>query len=247
MNKHLRDLIEVANFDKQIDDLGPKIDEVRKELDEKIRQKNQILKNIENLNQEHNSINLEIAHHDRNIQEISLKLDTIAKKQKDIKTEKELRALDIEEDIAKENMTHSNNEIQRLEAVKNTKEEEKAKLESQIQSLQAEIDVLENQTQSKVQEIKAIQQNLFNQKEALVAQMDNKITSFYAKIRRWALNTSVVPVFKQACGGCFIRLNDTIYAEILRGNDIINCPHCGRILYAPTDKPKVPSKTKAEA
>lgn len=247
MNKHLRDLIEVANFDKQIDDLGPKIDEVRKELDEKIRQKNQILKNIENLNQEHHSINLEIAHHDRNIQEISLKLDTIAKKQKDIKTEKELRALDIEEDIAKENMTHSNNEIQRLEAVKNAKEDEKAKLESQIQSLQAEIDVLENQTQSKVQEIKAIQQNLFNQKEVLVAQMDNKITSFYAKIRRWALNTSVVPVFKQACGGCFIRLNDTIYAEILRGNDIINCPHCGRILYAPTDKPKVSSKTKAEA
>ncbi|TLD80261.1 hypothetical protein LS68_008600 [Helicobacter sp. MIT 05-5293] len=247
MNKHLRDLIEVANFDKQIDDLGPKIDEVRKELDEKIRQKNQILKNIENLHQEYNSINLEIAHHDRNIQETSLKLDTIAKKQKDIKTEKELRALDIEEDIAKENMTHSNNEIQRLEAVKSAKEEEKANLESQIQSLQEEIDVLESQTQSKVQEIKAIQQNLFDQKEALVAQMDNKITSFYAKIRRWALNTSVVPVFKQACGGCFIRLNDTIYAEILKGNDIINCPHCGRILYVPTDKAKVSSKTKAEA
>lgn len=247
MNKHLRDLIEVANFDKQIDDLGPKIDEVRKELDEKIRQKNQILKNIENLNQEYNSINLEIAHHDRNIQETSLKLDTIAKKQKDIKTERELRALDIEEDIAKENMTHSNNEIQRLEAVKNAKEEEKANFESQIQSLQEEIDVLESQTQSKVQEIKAIQQNLFDQKEALVAQMDSKITSFYAKIRRWALNTSVVPVFKQACGGCFIRLNDTIYAEILKGNDIINCPHCGRILYVPTDKAKVSSKTKAEA
>ena len=80
--------------------------------------------------------------------------------------------------------------------------------------------------------------------------MDAKIIGFYAKIRRWALNTSVVPVFKQACGGCFIKLNDTIYNEINKGNDIINCPHCGRILYMQQDCESTPQanpkkKTKA--
>ena len=55
-------------------------------------------------------------------------------------------------------------------------------------------------------------------------------------LRRWAKNTSVVPVFKQACGGCFIRLNDRTYTEVLCDeNSIITCPHCGRILYH-TDK-----------
>ena len=46
MNKHLKELIEVANFDKQIDDLEPKISQARSELNEQIKQQEQILKNI---------------------------------------------------------------------------------------------------------------------------------------------------------------------------------------------------------
>ena len=60
MNKHLQELIQVANFDKQIDDLEPKILQVRFELDGKIRQKAQILKNIETLSDELKGIDLEI-------------------------------------------------------------------------------------------------------------------------------------------------------------------------------------------
>lgn len=249
MNKHLQELIQVANFDKQIDDLEPKILQVRFELDGKIRQKAQILKDIETLSDEIKGIDLEISKHDRNIQEASAKLEQIAKKQKEVKTEKEFRALDVETDIAKENMTHSNAEIERLEASKNAKAEQKESYAPKLDELGAIIETLEAQTQQQVQEIKQKQQELFNQKEALIAQMDSKITGSYAKIRRWALNTSVVPVFKQACGGCFIKLNDSIYNEICKGNDIINCPHCGRILYTSnqsetpaTEKPKKKAK-----
>ncbi|MCX2716225.1 C4-type zinc ribbon domain-containing protein [Helicobacter sp. MIT 21-1697] len=258
MNKHLKELIEVANFDKQIDDLEPEISQARSKLDEQIKQQEQILKNIEKLNRDSSSIELEISHHDRNIQDASSKLEQISKKQKEIKTEKEMRALDVESDIAKENMTHSNSEIERLEALKKAKEEEKKAYEPKLEELKSLIKTLEEQTQSQVQEIKKAQQELFDKKQALVAQMDSKITSFYAKIRRWAGNTSVVCVFKQACGGCFIKLNDTIYSEILKGNDIINCPHCGRILYAnpssdntqtssSADEEKSQSKKKSKA
>lgn len=250
MNKHLQELIEVANFDKQIDDLEPKIRQVRSELDEKIRQKEQILKEIESLHTETKNINLEIARHERNIQESAAKLEQIAKKQKEVKTEKEMRALDVESDIAKENMTFSNAEIERLETSKNAKVEQEQSYAPKLDELKAIIESLEAQTQQQVQEIKQKQQELFNQKEALIAQMDSKITGFYAKIRRWALNTSVVPVFKQACGGCFIKLSDTIYNEICKGNDIIKCPHCGRILYVQQSKESTPQekpKKKAKA
>lgn len=245
MNKHLEELIQVANLDKQIDDLEPKIHQVRHELDEKIKQKEKIIKTTQSLNQEAHSIDLEIAHHEHNIQDASTKLEQIAKKQKEVKTEKEMRALDVESDIAKENMTHSNNEIARLEALKATKLEEKNSFSPKLEELEGLIKGLEKKTQSQVQEIKKAQEELFHQKEALVAKMDSKITSFYAKIRRWAKNTSVVSVFKQACGGCFIKLNDTIYNEICKGNDIINCPHCGRILYMP--KPQKASKSEEKA
>lgn len=235
MNKHLQELIRIAHFDKQIDDLEPKIAQVRYELDEKIKQKEQVLKDIESLDEETRNIELEIARYDRNIQEYSAKLEQIAKKQKEVKTEKEMRALDVETDIAKENMTHSNAEIERLEASKVAKIEQKSSYAPKLEELKSAIETLELQTQEQVQEIKRMQQNLFDKKESLISQMDAKIIGFYAKIRRWALNTSVVPVFKQACGGCFIKLNDTIYNEINKGNDIVNCPHCGRILYMQQD------------
>ena len=65
----------------------------------------------------------------------------------------------------------------------------------------------------------------------MLTKMDQKIIGFYEKIRKWAKNSSVVQVKKQACGGCFIKINDKIYSNIMQSNDIVTCPHCGRILY----------------
>jgi predicted nucleic acid-binding Zn-ribbon protein len=28
-----------------------------------------------------------------------------------------------------------------------------------------------------------------------------------------------------------MKLNDKTYAEVIKGEEIVNCPHCGRILY----------------
>lgn len=56
--------------------------------------------------------------------------------------------------------------------------------------------------------------------------------SFYEKIRKWAKNTAVVPMRKQACYGCFMHINDKVFASVLRSDEITTCPHCGRILYS---------------
>jgi hypothetical protein len=58
-----------------------------------------------------------------------------------------------------------------------------------------------------------------------------KILSFYEKIRIWARNTAVVPVRKQACYGCYMKLNESTYATVIKSEEIITCPHCGRIMY----------------
>ena len=68
--------------------------------------------------------------------------------------------------------------------------------------------------------------------------MSQKILTFYEKIRKWAGNTTVVPVRKQACYGCFMRINDKTYADAIKGEEIITCPHCGRVLYIETEENK---------
>ncbi len=61
--------------------------------------------------------------------------------------------------------------------------------------------------------------------------MNSKIYAFYEKIKRWAGVTAVVPVKRQACSGCNMKISDKIYSEVLKAEEIITCPHCGRVLY----------------
>ena len=72
---------------------------------------------------------------------------------------------------------------------------------------------------------------VYQERSELLEKFDNKILTFYEKIKRWAKDSAVVPVKKQACYGCFMKINDKTYAEVIKAEEIINCPHCGRILY----------------
>jgi predicted nucleic acid-binding Zn-ribbon protein len=154
-----------------------------------------------------------------------------AKKSKEISTEKEMKALSLEEDIAKEKMTFANEEIERLQGINETKKELLTEAESKANLLTAELSDINQTVSVEKAEIEKSKGELFIQREELIRDIEQKVLSFYEKIRIWAGNTAVVPVKKQACYGCFMKLNDKTYSEVIKGDEIVNCPHCGRILY----------------
>jgi len=158
-------------------------------------------------------------------------LSANAKKFKEISSEKELKALSLEEDIAKEKLTFANEEIERLQEINETKKallEEKA---AEIESAKAEFEEVSKEVSQKLEDIEKQKAELFTKREALSRNLEQKVLSFYEKIRIWAGNSAVVPVKKQACYGCYMKLNDKTYSEIIKADEIVNCPHCGRILY----------------
>ena len=186
---------------------------------------------IEELESSSRDISLSITKNENHLEDLSLKLEEIANKTKLIKTEKESKALSLEEELAKEQITFANEEIARLNTLMESKKDSIHSLEEKINQLKEKGGEIAQRVEIEVQKVKGEQKEIFAQKEELVSKMDQKIISFYEKIRKWAKNTSVVPVTRQACGGCFIRLNDKIYSDVIRSDDIITCPHCGRILY----------------
>lgn len=231
MNKHLSQLVEIANLDKEIDSFEPRIKEAKKELSAIEEEEMKLRNAVEDLNSTSHDIALSIQKNENHLEDLSLKLESIANKAKLIKTEKESKALNLEEELAKEQITFANEEIAHLNGILENKKDAIKALEEQIQALQENQKEVAQRVDVEVQKVKDEQKEIFKQKESLVGKMDQKIISFYEKIRKWAKNTSVVPVTRQACGGCFIRLNDKIYSDVIRSDDIITCPHCGRILY----------------
>lgn len=236
MNKYLEQLVELSKFDKQIDDFAPKIDEIHKILDAKNSEISKIEAQISQNDEEVKELKASITQTNAHIKDFSAKLKDIKKKLGSIKTEKELKALNLEEEITKEQLDSANDDIARFEKNIDIKNDLKKTLDDNEKALKAEFAELETKYKSQEDEINAQKDKIGEQKANLLKKMDKNIISFYEKIRIWAGNTAVAPVKKQACYGCFMKINDKTYMSVIKSDDIVTCPHCGRILYKEVEK-----------
>lgn len=235
MNKYLKELIDVSLLDREIDLMEPRVEQIKKELNLKLYHKEMKTLDITNLEEQKEALRLQMQKSNESLETQSARLEEISKKMGEVKTEKELKALNIEEELAREQITYQNSELNRLEALKTSLDEKIAGIEAEIAEIDKNIEEIEKDVASSLEEVRKEQEVISKKKAVIVEKMDQKIVLFYEKIRKWAKNTSVVPVYKQACGGCFIKISDRIYSDVLKGDDIITCPHCGRILYIQED------------
>ncbi len=236
MNKHLEELIELSKLDRAIDAFEPEIEAARAKLAEIEEQESAVEREILALEEDIRDAELKKAKNDLHIQELTEKLEANKKKSAEAKTEKEIKALQLEEEIAKEQLDFANEEIERLENLIETRKAEIDTKRAELEALKEKSALLKEEVAKELEAIEKEKKALFEKKQALVAKMSQKILAFYDKIRRWAKNSAVVPVRKQACMGCFMKINDKTYAEVIKGEEITTCPHCGRILYLETQQ-----------
>lgn len=231
MNKHLNELIELSKNDLAIDSYTPQLEAADKKIAK-------VQKKIDAAQSEFDELTTSIADNEKKVKSFDEQLVLLneqlalnAKKLKEITTEKEMKALSLEEDIAKEKMTFANEEIERLQKINATKAELLVDASETVSTLKTEFDAINIEVSKEKSAIEKSKSTLFKKREELTRNLEQKVLAFYEKIRIWAGNTAVVPVKKQACYGCYMKLNDKTYAEVIKADEICNCPHCGRILY----------------
>ncbi|ENG2992280.1 zinc ribbon domain-containing protein [Campylobacter coli] len=231
MNKYLEQLVLLSKIDQEIDSFEPKMESISKTLkdaENKIAKFNVELNNLEN---EIQDVENQKVQNNAHISEFSAKIKELSKKSGAVKTEKEANALKIEEDIAKEQLDAANDEIVRLDKILENKELFKKELLEERAKEEQNLDEIRVSISSQMDGLEKERMNVYTKKTKLVAEMNQKVLSFYEKIRKWAKNTAVVPLKKQACYGCFMKIYDKTYLSVIKGEEIITCPHCGRILY----------------
>ena len=231
MNPRLEQLIHLGEIDTKIDSYKPKIEaieatrnKIEAKAEAKAKERDQIAHEIRDAKET-------IVSFEEQIKLLSEQVNENAKKAKLITTEKEMKALQVEEEIIKEKLQFANDEIARLNELIEKKEALLAEKEEELKALEKEIKTVQEETSSELEAIEKEKASLFNEREKLSRDIDQKVLVFYEKIRAWAGNTAVVQVKKQACYGCVLELSDKIYADVIKGEDITTCSHCGRILY----------------
>ena len=231
MNKNLEKLIEVNRLDLEVSKYDPLIEQKKAPMNEKISEKAKALKEKQELEALIARNEESLAKNNDEFAVITADIERIRNKIQESKSEKEMKNLDMEEGILREKSISFNNEIEALEKGIQAAKDKIATLDSNVIKLDEEISGMESGCNEAVQEIKKQQDEVSAKRTKAALDMETTVLRLYEKIRKWAGNTSVISMYKEACGGCFIKLNDKNIADVRRGDEIVHCPHCGRILY----------------
>lgn len=239
MNIHLNQIVELAKIDLEIDSFEPRIESVKEEVNRVSTQKSELSNRSKDIEDEIRDANLRIQKNEIHLEELAIKLESINNKHKLIKSDKELKSLNLEEDITKEQITYANEEIAKFDKIKESKNEELLEIQQRSLELDGELKKYENDVSKELESIELERECVFKRKDELIQKMDQKVFVFYQKVRRWAGNESVVPTIINsdgnstiiACGGCHLSLNNKTFDSIKKSDEIVTCQHCGRILY----------------
>ncbi len=231
MNKDLEQLVQLSKYDIEITQFEPKIENENEKLDVFLKTVDSLNEQIENLYVVIDDNKNKRIKNDIHLKELASKFEEISSKGKIVKTEKEVKALQLEEEIAKEQVSFANEEIVRLDELTAVKETELNELKEQLSEEEESIKEIKEVVGKIIEDLELARAEVSKNRTQLFEKVDKKVLTFYEKIRRWAKETAVVPVKNQACYGCHMKITDRIYFEFVSSDEIKTCPHCGRIIY----------------
>ena len=70
------------------------------------------------------------------------------------------------------------------------------------------------------------------ERKATVSPVDSRVLETYETLRHQKRGLAVAEVIENTCGACGTTLNAALQQNIRHASELVNCPSCGRILYA---------------
>ncbi len=148
-----------------------------------------------------------------------------------IKTQREYEALDKEIKYATEKEQQLRKEILReekeQEELQHSLKREESLIALQEEELTAEKERIENESEEK----RSYLESLKKEEDLIVPDLDEEIIFKFERIIRSKAGIGIVPVNNSVCTGCHMLLPAQFENEVRKGEEILFCPYCSRILF----------------
>lgn len=230
LETRLRNLFALQQVDTQLDELHELKGDLPKlvaDLEERIRAKEEARQSLEE------SVRASLVRRDEiDVEIISLKekIEKYKEQQFQIKTNKQYDALSREIDTAQEKIINLQKEMEILEGRAEVAKVDAQKLTPEIEELKKDLAERRQELELVNKEHEEEELKLHHEREKLVVRIDKNDLQTYERIRRAKAGKAVVPVRRNACGGCYKRIPPQTVLELRKNSRIIICEHCGRIL-----------------
>ena len=150
--------------------------------------------------------------------------------QSSVRTNREAEALRKQVDVTKEKISQLEeqglallNKDEQVERDVVESAQELSKAEEFYRSEKGRIREQFNEKKASIAELKSA-------REKLVPHVSEQIYAIYDKVSRQHPGSAIVPVRSESCSGCHYGLLKNVLVELHRGETVVICPNCGRIL-----------------
>ncbi|MCK4966133.1 hypothetical protein KAS50_03825 [bacterium] len=149
----------------------------------------------------------------------------------DVTTNKEYDALTTEIETEKSNLDENENKIIDLIEFEEKTVQEIDTLKKELKTEKKELKSNDSELNGVIKKNKEKETVLFNERKKIVPRIKKNIFNNYSRIHDYHKDgLAVVPVVRNACGGCYNTIPPQKIVEIRKMERIIPCEICGRIL-----------------
>jgi len=164
-----------------------------------------------------------------------------------IKKNEEYQALVHEIDMLKKQVSLKEERVitimMELDDVSDRLAEDKKRIDAELHDIELRCADIDAELARAVEKRKGLE----GQRAPLAQGVDGELLTRYTRIRRSkGTGPGVVPLNGEACSGCHMFVPPQVYNELIAGDKLNACAHCGRLLYHP-DNFQAPSDAPEEA
>ena len=118
-----------------------------------------------------------------------------------------------------------------INKAKELKQETLDGVKERITAKQAELKIKRDELEKIIEKTEKEEKKLHKEIDKARANIDERLLKSYDKVRKTYRNgLAVVPVMRDACGGCFNKIPPQVQLEIGLYKKINACEHCGRVM-----------------
>jgi len=227
----LEKLIELQKIDSQIIKLEKKLEEIPQEIQRleeiaqtRLRKIEHIDFQIEELAQKRKQLEEVINEGYKRIEEAKKK-KAKAKSLEDYKAAIKLKA-EAEKEIIK-----ATKEIENLIKELNALFRERERMEESVKEFEKKIERKKTEIIRTEKALKKKLEELGGYRQKLISEISPEVVEFYEEKKYEFGGNVFVPAHNKTCSGCLMQIPSAQYSKLLKGEGLVYCPNCGRILY----------------
>ncbi len=157
--------------------------------------------------------------------------ETSEKRMDEISTQREYEALEKEIKVATEAEQEYRREIQKIEKNIEVISEMLSSEEELLSQQKTEIAEEKERISAIISEKEMIKNEMISEEKIISHDMDSEILFKFERIIKNKSGLGIVPVVGGVCSGCHMTLPAQFANDVRKGEDILFCPYCSRILF----------------